>query len=376
MNAFLKQFNIFGKKTNISDNDSSEDEWLKNYLKNRPLQLTEYIGQENVKNQAAMKIALAKKNNNAFCHTLLLGNAGAGKTTLAKTIANEMQSSFYEYLGSNLNNIFELIEILENILPNSILFIDEIHMMHKHIQEFLYPVLEDGKYLTPKSPDGVKLNNFTIIGCTTHAGMLNHPFLERFTWKPTLAPYSKSEMSELIKKTAKRKFNLDLNDDVAYSLANLSQGTPRKAVHLIQNFIDIASCHISEVRDVTAEDLTLDNLTKTCQSLDMDPVIGLDRPFRDYLNILQNENGKPVGVRTLAAMCNQQEVTLLNQLEPVLMQNNIEIPINDDNIITGPLVKVTRGGRVATPSTLAYLKACKNLQTNHDWFKGEAFVTN
>ena len=368
MNAFIKQFNIFRKKPELEEVKVEEPTPTQ-----RPLTLDDYIGQDLIKIQARLKINLALKNDTAFCHTLLLGHAGAGKTTFAKIIAAEMGVPFYEYLGSNLNNGLVLNSLLQRIPKGAILFIDEIHMLNKVTQEFLYPVLEDSKMLSKNSNHGVDLNKFTIIGCTTHAGMLNHPFMERFAWKPSLAPYSKPELSELIKRTASRKYGFDIDDDVALSLSSLCQGTPRKAVHLIQNFIDIASCSFTENRPVVASDLTIDVLTQTVQSLDLDPMLGLDRPFREYLNVLQGEQGKPIGVRSLAAMCNQQEITLLNAIEPFLLLPNIELPTDDDETIIGPLSKVTRGGRVATPSTLVYLRACKNLQENYGWFPGEIF---
>ena len=371
MNAFIKQFNIFRKKPEVTEEISVEEEVAQ--PSQRPLTLNDYIGQDLIKSQARLKINLAKKHDTAFCHTLLLGHAGAGKTTFAKIIAAEMGVPFYEYLGSSLNNGMVLISLLRRMPKGAILFIDEIHMLNKNIQEFLYPVLEDSKYLYSNSDQGVDLNKFTIIGCTTHAGMLNHPFMERFAWKPTLAPYSKPELSELIRRTASRKYGLDIDDDVSLSLASLCQGTPRKAVHLIQNFIDVASCSFTENRPVVASDLTLNVLTQTVQSLDMDPMLGLDRPYRDYLNVLQNEKGKPIGLRSLSAMCHQQEVTLLNAIEPFLLLPNIELPVDDSNVISGSLAKVTRGGRAATPSPVAYLRACKNLQENHGWFPGEIF---
>ena len=338
----------------------------------RPLNFNDYIGQEFIKNQAKLNIQVAKRNNSAFSHTLLLGPAGAGKTTLAKIIANQMNVPFYEYLGSNLNDFRVLCPLLRKLEPNAILFIDEIHMLKGNVQEFLYPVLEDSKYLysNGSSDDGQELNKFTVIGCTTHMGMLNHPFIERFAWKPTMSPYSKHELSQLIVKLASRKYNITLDEQIAFSLASLCQGTPRKAVHLIQTMINIASCKFPSV---SGEEIDLDILTQTCQSLDIDPILGLDRPFRQYLNILQGENGKPIGARTLAAMCNQQEVSLINSIEPFLLMPNIEVPVNEENTLTGPLTKITRGGRVSTQSTLAYLRACKNLQENHGWFPGEIF---
>lgn len=186
MNAFIKQFNIFRKKPEVTEEISVEEEVAQ--PSQRPLTLDDYIGQDLIKSQARLKINLAKKHDTAFCHTLLLGHAGAGKTTFAKIIAAEMGVPFYEFLGSNLNNGIVLCNLLERLPKGAILFIDEIHMLNKTTQEFLYPVLEDSKYLYHNSDKGVDLNKFTIIGCTTHAGMLNHPFMERFAWKPTLAP--------------------------------------------------------------------------------------------------------------------------------------------------------------------------------------------
>ena len=372
MNAFLNQFNIFRKSKKVEAEPSVESE---DKPKERPLTLDDYIGQESIKEQIRLKVNIAKNNETAFCHTLLLGHAGAGKTTLANIIAQEMNAPIYEYMGSDLNNIVFLYRVLDFMPENSILFIDEIHLLCKASQEFLYSVLEDCK-LSTSDGTGKRLNKFTIIGCTTHAGLLNHPFMERFAWKPTLAPYNKSEMSELIKKLAARKYKLNLNDDIALSLAGLCQATPRKAVHLIQNFIEVASCLNNTKGSYDESILTMDALTQTCKSLDIDPVLGLDRPFRDYLNILQSEQGKPIGLKTLSTMCKQQDITVSNTIEPFLMLPNTEVPFNENNILTGPLVKVTRGGRVATQSASAYLRACKFLQENHGWFPGETFVVN
>lgn len=366
MNAFLNQFNIFRKKSN----PVAVEELKKSEEIIRPLNFDDYIGQDFIKNQAKLNIQVAKHHKTAFCHTLLLGPSGAGKTTFAKIIANQMNVPFYEYLGSNLNDFNVLCPLLDKLEEGAILFIDEIHMLKGHVQEFLYPVLEDSVVLYGNLDKPHKINKFTVIGCTTHSGMLNHPFMERFAWRPTMAPYSKQELSIVIKNLANRKYNIDLKDEIALSLASLCQGTPRKAVHLIQTMINIASCTQNNSLN---PDLDFDVLTLTCQSLNIDPILGLDRPYREYLNVLHNEKGKPIGAKTLATMCNQQEITLINTIEPFLLMPNTEVPINDEDTLVGPLAKVTRGGRVSTQSTFAYLQACKNLQENHGWFPGETF---
>lgn len=167
---------------------------------------------------------------------------------------------------------------------------------------------------------------------------------------------------------------MEIPTDVAQSLAKISQNTPRKAMHLLQNLYDQADGSIFDSRRVSGDDLNLVNLEKTIKCLELDPIIGLDRSSRHYLNVLYGEKGKPIGARSLAAMINQQEVNLINMIEPFLTQPEIEIPslVSDETII-GPLVKVTRGGRVLTESATAYLKICKNLQKNHGWFPSERF---
>ena len=133
MNAFIKQFNIFRKKPEIEE--TTAEEVVEPAL--RPLSLEDYIGQDLIKSQARLKINLAKKHDTAFCHTLLLGHAGAGKTTFAKIIAAELGVPFYEFLGSSINSGFFLCNLLERMPKGGILFIDEIHMLPKSFQEFL-----------------------------------------------------------------------------------------------------------------------------------------------------------------------------------------------------------------------------------------------
>jgi Holliday junction resolvasome RuvABC ATP-dependent DNA helicase subunit len=157
-------------------------------------------------------------------------------------------------------------------------------------------------------------------------------------------------------------------------LAKISQNTPRKAMHLLQNLYDQADGAILDNRPVISSDLNLRALEKTIKSLELDPVIGLDRSSRHYLNVLHGEGGKAIGSRSLASMINQQEINLINMIEPFLTQPDVEIiNPNTGKSLIGPLVKITRSGRVPTDSTESYLRICKNLQLNHGWFPGERF---
>jgi Holliday junction resolvasome RuvABC ATP-dependent DNA helicase subunit len=145
-------------------------------------------------------------------------------------------------------------------------------------------------------------------------------------------------------------------------------------MHLLQNLYDQANGSIFENRKPNTGDLNIEMLQKTIKCLELDPILGLDRSARNYLNTLFGEKGKAIGSRSLAAMINQQEVNLLNMIEPFLTQPEIEVPDPyTGQALIGPLVKITRQGRVPTDSTSAYLNICKNLQKNHGWFPGERF---
>lgn len=343
----------------------------------RPLTLNDYIGQDLIKEQAKLKINLARKTGQPMSHTLLLGFSGAGKTTLAKIIASELGVNFHECMAANIKNESDLIDLIDcNVSHGTLLFIDEIHALKKDVQECLYTIMEDFRYFKKGSGGTTEkkdLPRFTIIGATTHAGNLNQPFLERFGWKPTLQPYTVDELTELISKAAFKKYDVEISNDIAECCAKICQNIPRRAMHLLQNLFDHANGSIVENRKINSDDLSIELFVKTIKNLEIDPIIGLDRSARQYLSVLYSERGKPIGSRSLSAMINQQEVNLLNMIEPYLTQPDIEVLNPETGVsVTGPLVKITRQGRVPTSSTVAYLKLCRQLQ-QHGWFPGERF---
>jgi Holliday junction DNA helicase RuvB len=335
----------------------------------RPLSLDGYVGQDMIKEQIKIKVNLFKKTRTVMCHTLLLGFPGAGKTTLARIIASELGVNYYEFMAQDFPTGFKIVDFFKSIEPNSVVFIDEIHALNKSDQEFLYPILEDysfsGKQLGKK---------FTVIGATTHAGLLNSPFLDRFGFKPVMTPYTSDQLNTMLSNFySKMNSSIDLPQEVLMSIATLCQGVPRKGINLIKNFFDYINATIDEYRMLEASDFTLEKLSKCLQSLDLDPFLGLDRLSRDYLNVLYSEKSKPIGSKSLATMCNIQEVTLINVIEPFLLSQYIKMPVSESDFISGPLVKMTRQGRVPTESTEVYLKSCKKLQEEFGWFQGEIF---
>lgn len=336
----------------------------------RPLSLEDYVGQDVIKDQLRLKINLFKRTGEAMCHTLLLGFPGAGKTTLAKIIANELGVKYYEFMGQNLPRGYDLINYFRDFVePNSVIFIDEIHTIKPCDQEFMYPMLEDFAF-----GDISFDKKFTIIGATTHAGLLNTPFLDRFGYKPIMTPYTSDQLFLMLTNYAhKLNSNVQIPEDVLMSVATLCQGVPRKGINLIKNFFDYCIATIEENRPLQSYDFSLEKLSRCLQSLDIDPFLGLDRLSRDYLNVLYSERVKPIGSKSMSTLCNIQEVTLINVIEPFLLSQYIKMPINESEHLSGPLVKMTRQGRTPTESTEIYLKSCKKLQEDHGWFQGEIF---
>ena len=354
--ALVSNLNVFAYNNVVVDNIK------------RPLGLESYIGQDVIKEQLKIKINLFFRTREALPHTLLLGFPGAGKTTLAKIIANELGVKYYEFMGNNFLSGRELVNFFRTIEPNAVIFIDEIHGMPKNDQEFLYTMLEDFSFAGDSFG-----RKFTVIGATTHAGLLNTPFLDRFGYKPVLSPYTNDQLFEMLRKFSERmNQNISIPDEVLMSIATLCQGVPRKGINLIKNFFDYCIGTTEENRRLESNDFTIDKLTKCLQSLDLDPFLGLDRLSRDYLNVLYSEKVKPIGSKSLATMCNIQEVTLINVIEPFLLSQYIIMPVNDTENLKGSLVRMTRQGRVPTESCEVYLKACKKLQ-EQGWFPGEIF---
>ena len=211
----------------------------------RPAFLDEYIGQEKVKENLRVFIEAAKMRKETLDHVLLYGPPGLGKTTLATIIANEMGVNIRTASGPTIERQGDLAAILTSLEPGDVLFIDEIHRLHRSVEEVLYPAMEDfcldiviGQGETVRSLR-IDLPPFTLIGATTRAGYLSAPLRDRFGVLNRLEYYTEKELTLIVKRTADL-FSVEIEDEAARELAKRSRGTPRIANRLLRRVRDFA----------------------------------------------------------------------------------------------------------------------------------------
>ena len=307
----------------------------------RPQNLTEFIGQNTLCNNLNIFMQATKKRKEALDHVLLYGPPGLGKTTLAKIISNELNVNFRSTSGPIIQRPGDLAALLTSLEKNDILFIDEIHRLNNTVEEILYPAMEDlhldimiGEGPSARSVK-IDLQPFTLIGATTRAGLLSNPLRDRFGIPARLEFYENEDMKEIVLRSS-NLLNIKIDDEAALEIAQRSRGTPRVASRLVRRLRDIITSlnkeNIEVKKDVANEALLQLGVDKN----------GLDKMDQNYLNHLINDhNGGPVGLETLAAQMGEQKDSIEDVIEPYLIQK-------------GFLQKTPRG-RVATKIALENL---------------------
>lgn len=306
-------------KRTITTEFTTEDAGIETSL--RPQYLKDYIGQEKVKQNLKIYIEAAKQRKESLDHVLLYGPPGLGKTTLAGIIANEMGVNLKVTAGPAIEKPGEMAAILNNLQEGDILFVDEIHRLNRQVEEVLYPAMEDyvidiiiGKGATARSIR-IDLPKFTLVGATTRAGMLSAPLRDRFGVVNRLEFYTTDELLKIIKASAV-KLNVEIDDEGARELARRSRGTPRLANRLLKRVRDFAQIKYDgkitkEVTDFALDLLEVDKL-------------GLDNTDRQIImTLINNFNGGPVGLDTLAVSVGEDSGTLEDVYEPYLVQNGL-----------------------------------------------------
>lgn len=284
----------------------------------RPKDFKHYIGQPRIKQNLKLSIAAAKKRGEPVDHVLLYGPPGLGKTTLASVIAHEMGAQIRITSGPAIERAGDLASLLTNLQDGDILFIDEIHRLHRSVEEVLYSAMEDFKLdiMLGKGPSAKSLRldlpKFTIIGATTRTGALAAPLRDRFGMIHRLEFYTPQEIAEIIQQSA-AILGIKIDDQAAATLAKRARLTPRIANRLLKRVRDYADVNGDGFIDQPLSD-------KALAMLEIDD-LGLDPSDRRLLlAIIDNYKGGPVGLETLAALTSEEKTTIEDFHEPYLMQ--------------------------------------------------------
>lgn len=305
----------------------------------RPRTLSDYIGQDKVKENLKIYIDAAKRRCEPMDHVLLYGPPGLGKTTLSGIIAAEMGVDIRVTSGPAIEKQGDLAALLTNLNDGDVLFIDEIHRLSRQVEEILYPAMEDNAIdiIIGKGPSArsirLDLPKFTLVGATTRAGQLTAPLRDRFGVILRLELYTPDELAEIVTRSA-NVLGIEIEQAGATEIASRSRGTPRIVNRLLKRARDFAEVMGNGV-------ITKETASLALARMEIDDV-GLDNIDRQLLTaMIRNYGGGPVGLETIAAAIGEEAITIEDVYEPYLMQQ-------------GFLSRTPRG-RVVTPAGYRHL---------------------
>ncbi|MCW5688629.1 MAG: Holliday junction branch migration DNA helicase RuvB [Pseudolabrys sp.] len=303
----------------------------------RPQKLAEFVGQEKARANLSVFIEAAKARGEALDHVLFVGPPGLGKTTLAQIVARELGVNFRATSGPVIAKAGDLAALLTNLEPRDVLFIDEIHRLNPHVEEILYPAMEDFQLdlIIGEGPAArsvkIDLAPFTLVGATTRAGLLTNPLRDRFGIPIRLNFYTEAEL-ELIVARGARVLGLPMTPEGANEIAKRSRGTPRIAGRLLRRVRDFAHVDGDKAVDRAIAD-------KALSALEVDGS-GLDAMDRRYLKMIaENYAGGPVGIETIAAALSEPRDAIEDIIEPYLIQKGFIQRTPRGRVLTGAAFK-------------------------------------